>query len=124
EPGGERDHREAGPDRQLVIEPEINHQHGGGLPDHRQPAQPNQRIEAYAAPGPVGFLDRLVGHADNVRFRRACSTAAAAPGGSGGTLGCRWPLPRARRCATCALARQRYPTCPKPPSPPSPLTNW
>ncbi len=83
EPGGERDHRKAGPDRQFVIEPEINDQHGGGLPDHRQPAQPNQRIETYAASGPMGFLGRLLGHGDNVRFRRACSTTAVAPAGAG-----------------------------------------
>src|SRR5262245_2977067 len=102
EPGGERDHREAGPDRQLVIEPEIDDQHGGGLPDHRQPAQPNQRIEAYAAPGPVGFLDRLVGHADNVRYRRACSTCAAT--GQAGRCSAPWLLPRAARRSTCALA--------------------
>src|SRR6266516_6580945 len=97
EPGGERDHREAGPDRQLIIEPEIDHQHGGGLPDHRQPAQPNQRIEAYAAPSAMGFLGRLLGHGDNVRYRRACSTAAAAPAGA--ILGCRLAL------ASCAPPR-------------------
>src|SRR5262249_6304345 len=110
--------------RQLVIESEIDHQHGGGLPDHRQPAQPNQRIEAYAAPGAVGFLGRLIGHADNVRFRRACSTMAALPASGARSLAADCLLPRARRRATCALARQRYPTCPKPPSPPSPSTNW
>src|SRR5262249_45252029 len=107
EPGGERDHRQAGPDRQLVVEPEIDHQHGGGLPDHRQPAQPNQRIEAYAAPGPVGFLGRLVGHAHNVRFRPACSTwAATGRAGSGVFLRCRL-LPRApcrSTCCACAPA--------------------
>src|SRR5262249_54546820 len=75
---------------------------GGGRPGPRQPAQPNQRIEAYAAPGAVGFLGRLVGHAHNVRFRRACSTCAAT-----GRVGrCSAPrlLPRAARRSTCALA--------------------
>ena len=62
EPGRQRDHREAGPDRQLVVEPEIHHQHGGGLADHREPAQPHQRIETHAAPGPVGLLGGLLGH--------------------------------------------------------------
>ena len=49
EPGRQRDHRQAGPDRQLVVEPDIDHQHGGGLADHREPAQPHQRVEAHAA---------------------------------------------------------------------------
>ena len=51
EPGGERDDRQAGPDRQLEVEPDIDHQHRGGLADHREPAQPHQRVEAHAAPG-------------------------------------------------------------------------
>src|SRR5262249_61355149 len=69
-----------GHDGALVSEPKTNAKPGGVSPHPRQPAQPNQRIEAYAAPGPVGFLDRLVGHADNVRFRCGCSTAAVGGG--------------------------------------------
>ena len=68
EPGRQRDHREAGPDRQLEVEPEIHHQHGGGLADHREPAQPHQRIETHAAPGPVGLLGGLLGHATMYAF--------------------------------------------------------
>ena len=49
EPGRQRDHREAGPDRQRKIEPEIDHQHGGGLADDGEPTQPYQRVEAHIA---------------------------------------------------------------------------
>src|SRR4051794_33270383 len=79
EPGRKRDHREAAPDRQLVVEAEIHHQDGGGLADDRQPAQPHQCIEAHAAPGPVGFLGGLVVHAVTVDFRRGASTVAECP---------------------------------------------
>ena len=49
EPGRQRDHGEAGPDRQLEVEPEIDHQHGGGLADDGEPAQPHQRVEPHVA---------------------------------------------------------------------------
>ena len=49
EPGRQRDDGEAGPDRQIEFEAEIDHQHRGGLADHRQPAQPHQRVEAHVA---------------------------------------------------------------------------
>ena len=35
--------------RQVEIESIINHQHGGGLTDDREPAQPHQRVEAHIA---------------------------------------------------------------------------
>ena len=49
EPGRQRDHREAGADRQLEIEPVIDDQHRGGLADDREPAQPHQRVETHVA---------------------------------------------------------------------------
>ena len=88
EPGRERDHRQAGPDRQLEIEPEIDHQDGGGLADHREPAQPHQRVEAHVAPRRQSLLVELDGHGSNlaaarpawnVRGRGRLSAAGATP---------------------------------------------
>src|SRR6516165_1589993 len=103
EPGRERDHRQAGPDRQFVIKPEIDHQHGGGLPDHREPAQPNQRIETYATPGAVGFFRRLVGHAHCSQCTPPPCVLNRAPrvGPEAGRSSAAWPLPRAPGRATC-----------------------
>jgi len=49
EPGRQRDRGKAGIDRQLEVEPVIDSQHRGGLPDDGKPAQPNERIEAHVA---------------------------------------------------------------------------
>ena len=34
-----------------IVEPDIDHEDGGGLADHREPAQPHQRVEAHVAFG-------------------------------------------------------------------------
>ncbi len=125
EPGGERDHRQAGPDLQLEIEPEIDHQHGGGLADHREPAQPHQRVEAHAAPGPVGFHDGLVGHSRNLRLRRASSNVAecrAAVRVRGAVRALEPLASRRRPCHICGFAKARAHA--RPPSPPLPSTSW
>jgi hypothetical protein len=49
EPGRQDDCRKAGVNRQVEIESIINHQHGGGLTDDREPAQPHQCVEAHIA---------------------------------------------------------------------------
>src|SRR5215510_14572961 len=47
EPGRKDDRGEAGIDRQLEIEPVVNHDHRGRLTDDGEPAQPDQRVEAH-----------------------------------------------------------------------------
>ena len=47
QPGRQRDDAEAGPDRQIELETEINREHGSGLADDGQPAQPHQCIEPH-----------------------------------------------------------------------------
>ena len=47
---------------ELEVEPEIDDQHGGGLAEHRDPAQPHQCVEAYIAPRPAGVLVQLDRH--------------------------------------------------------------
>jgi len=64
----------------------------------------------------MGFLGRLLGHGDNVRFRRACSTAAVAPAGAGDP---RLPMALAscaplRHMCACALAISDMPQAAEP----------
>jgi len=121
EPGGERDDGQAGPDRQLEIEPEIDHQHGRGLADHGEPAQPHQRVEAHIAPRMESLNASLLRHGTNLAARSARSTAPAAPS----------PVNRRgrRACAgrragshLAGLSGIRVESCPS--NPPSRSINW
>ncbi len=76
---GERDHGQAGPDRQLEIEPEIDHQHRRGLADHRDPAQPHQRVEAHIAPRPAGVFVQLDRHGGVLPVRALRSSVVDCP---------------------------------------------
>jgi hypothetical protein len=74
QPGGERDHRQAGIERQREIEREMHHQHGDGLADDRDPAQPHQRVDADVAAG-LQRLSEILGHGMNVTVRMGASSA-------------------------------------------------
>ena len=63
QPGRQRDHREAGPDRQREFDRVIDHQHGDGLPDDGKPAQPQQRVETHVSPlRQVQYVGGIVEH--------------------------------------------------------------
>src|SRR5262249_54678166 len=79
EPGRQHDHRQAGPDRQLEVEPVVDDQDRGGLADHRDPAQPHQRIEAHIAPRPSGVFMQLDRHAGTLPVRGVSSTVVDCP---------------------------------------------
>ena len=44
---GKRNDGHAGPDRHFEFEAEMHHQNGRELAEHREPAQPDQRIQPY-----------------------------------------------------------------------------
>ena len=118
EPGRQRDHRQAGPDRQLEIEPGIDHQHRGGLPDDGEPAQPHQRVEAHIAARMIlGEAER--GHGGS------CNAGAAAlilPAAGHMRAACLCAGGRGLRSAAAASHLSRAWTRKTPP--PSPSTAW
>ena len=104
----------------VEVEPEIDHQHGDGLADDREPAQPHQRVEAHAAPRSVGLPWRVG------RPWRECSPSRPALKRG------RWPraagggpcVDGARQRHICRACSSRPSPDPQPASPPSPSTSW
>ena len=94
EPGRQRDHREAGPDRQREIEAVVDHQHGRGLADDREPAQPQQRVEAHVAPlRQVQLVEGVVEHGPNLVHRGGGSHRGGLPPIAACGAGCLDPTP-------------------------------
>ena len=113
EPGRQRDHRQAGPDRQVEIEPEIDHQHRGGLADDGEPAQPHQRVEAHVAA-------RVVLAEAEARTWRQSSRARAGHE----MLACK-PRNGRRACTSCRRERHIWrPWMHAQAPPPSPSSAW
>ena len=50
EPGRKRNDEQAGPDRKIEIKAPVHNEDGSGLTNHREPAQPNECIEATLRP--------------------------------------------------------------------------
>ena len=88
EPGRQRDHREAGPDRQRKFEPVIDHQHRGGLADDGEPAQPHQRVEAHVAARVVQWSGRVVEHGVSLARRALRSMLRIAAAARDGACAC------------------------------------
>ena len=113
-----RDHRKAGPERQLEIEPVMHHQHGRGLADDREPAQPHQRVEPHVAAAACRRLVEEHRACVHVRLDAASlmrATRANAPAAAAIVSGSACDRPR--RNVTSA-------TCSRPCRPPSPSTAW
>ena len=97
EPGRQRDHREAGPDRQRELERVVDHQHGGGLADDREPAQPQQRVEPHVSPlRQMQYVGGVVEHGAYLSAPRRCSQCCQATHGA---------VRRAARFGACAGPR-------------------
>src|SRR5215467_1663151 len=63
EPGGESNHRKAGPDWDVEFQTVLNDQNSRNLPDHGKPAQAQKRVQPHAAAPLMVLLDREFRHA-------------------------------------------------------------